>query len=81
MEALFGPGRPLDARRYFLISPDNVDHGKSSKPSEGLKAKFPHYGYGDIVDLQHRLVTEVMGIKRLHAILGLSSPAVRRRDS
>src|SRR5580692_8600797 len=72
IKALFAPGRPLDASRYYLIFPDNVGHGLSSKPSDGLKAKFPNYGYGDIVDLQHRLVTETLGIKRLHAILGMS---------
>jgi homoserine O-acetyltransferase/O-succinyltransferase len=72
MNALFDPGRPLDARRYFLIFPDNVGHGRSSKPSDGLRASFPHYGYRDIVDLQHRLVTQTLGIKRLHAILGMS---------
>jgi homoserine O-acetyltransferase len=72
MQALFDAGRPLDAHRYYLIFPDNVGHGQSSKPSDGLKAGFPNYGYGDIVDLQHRLVTETLGIKHLHAILGLS---------
>jgi homoserine O-acetyltransferase len=72
MESLFAPGRPLDATRYFLIFPDNVGHGKSSKPSDGLKARFPKYGYRDIVDLQHRLVTETLGIEHLHAILGMS---------
>ena len=72
MEALFAPGRPLDATRYFLILPDNVGHGQSSKPSDGLKAAFPKYGYADMVDLQHRLVTEKLGIEHLHAILGMS---------
>jgi homoserine O-acetyltransferase/O-succinyltransferase len=72
MKALLAPGRPLDARRYFLIFPDNVGHGLSSKPSDGLKAKFPSYGYNDMVDLQHRLVTETLDIKHLHAILGMS---------
>ena len=71
-KALFNPGRPLDANRYYLIFPDNVGHGQSSKPSDGLKAKFPNYDYGDIVDLQHKLVTETLGIKHLHAILGMS---------
>src|SRR6202022_1467342 len=47
-------------------------HGPSTKPSDGLRAKFPHYGYNDLVDLQHRLITETLGIKRLHAILGMS---------
>ena len=72
MEALFAPGRPLDATRYFLIFPDNVGHGKSSKPSDGLKGAFPKYGYADMVDLQHRLVTETLGIEHLRAILGMS---------
>jgi homoserine O-acetyltransferase len=72
MQALFGPGRPLSADRFHLIFADSIGHGKSSKPSDGLKARFPHYRYGDIVDLQHRLVTEVLGIRRLRAILGLS---------
>jgi len=71
-KALFDPGRPLDARRYYLIFPDNVGHGRSSKPSDGLRAGFPNYDYGDIVDLQHKLVTETLGIKHLHAILGMS---------
>jgi homoserine O-acetyltransferase len=76
MQALFGPGCPLSAERFYLIFADSVGHGRSSKPSDGLKARFPHYRYGDIVDLQHRLVTEVLGIKRLRAILGLSMGAM-----
>jgi homoserine O-acetyltransferase len=76
MESLFDPGRPLDAKRYFLIFADSVGHGRSSKPSDGLRMAFPKYGYGDIVDLQHRLVTETLGIKRLHAILGISMGAM-----
>jgi homoserine O-acetyltransferase/O-succinyltransferase len=71
-KALFDAGRPLDAHRYYLIFPDSVGHGQSSKPSDGLKAKFPNYDYNDIVDLQHKLVTETLGIKHLHAILGMS---------
>ena len=72
VDALYRPGRPLDARRYFLIFPDNVGHGRSSKPSDGLKAGFPNYGYRDIVDIQHKLVSETLGIKHLHAIIGVS---------
>jgi len=72
MNALFDPGRPLDARRYYLIFADSIGHGRSSKPSDGLKASFPHYRYRDIVDLQHRLVTQTLGIKHLRAILGMS---------
>jgi len=71
-KALFDAGRPLDAHRYYLIFPDSVGHGQSSKPSDGLKAKFPNYDYNDIVDLQHKVVTETLGIKHLHAILGMS---------
>jgi homoserine O-acetyltransferase len=70
--ALFGPGAPFDATRYFVILPDAIGHGRSSKPSDGLRAAFPRYGYGDMVDLQHRLVTEVLGVGRLRAIVGIS---------
>jgi homoserine O-acetyltransferase/O-succinyltransferase len=72
MKALFDPGRPLDAQRYYLIFPDGVGHGRSSKPSDGLRIKFPRYGYADMVDLQHRLVTQTLGIHKLHAIVGVS---------
>ena len=72
MHALFDPGRPLDARRYYVIFPDNVGHGQSSKPSDGMRAQFPKYGYRDIVDLQHKLVTQTLGVRHLHAILGMS---------
>jgi homoserine O-acetyltransferase len=71
-KALFDPNRPLDARRYYLVLPDSVGHGQSSKPSDGLKAGFPNYTYGDMVDVQHKLVTETLGIKHLHAVLGIS---------
>src|ERR1700731_2253673 len=72
IKALFDPDRPLDSRRYYLIFPDILGHGNSSKPSDGLRAKFPRYGYNDLVDLEHKLITETLGIKRLHAILGMS---------
>lgn len=72
IKSLFAEGAPLDADRFYLIFPDNFGHGCSTKPSDGLRAKFPHYGYNDLVDLQHRLVTETLGIKRLRAILGMS---------
>ena len=71
-DALFAPGKPLDVSRYFLIFPDNVGHGLSSKPSDGLRVRFPKYGYGDMVDLQYRLLTQQLGIKHLRAILGMS---------
>src|SRR2546428_2858127 len=57
-EVLFGPGQLLDATRYFIILPDNVGHGQSSKPSNGLRARFPHYAYGDLVTAQFRLSPE-----------------------
>ena len=72
MKALFDPGRPLDARHYFLIFADSIGCGRSSKPSDGLRMKFPRYTYGDMVDLQHKLVAETLRIPRLHAILGMS---------
>ena len=71
-KALYDPGKPLDSRRYYLILPDSVGHGQSSKPSDGLKAKFPNYNYNDIVDLQHKVVTQTLGIRHLHAVIGMS---------
>lgn len=71
-KALFAPGGPLDANRYFVVIPDDIGHGQSSKPSDELKAAFPHYGYGDMVDLQHKLVVETLGITHLRAIVGMS---------
>jgi homoserine O-acetyltransferase/O-succinyltransferase len=69
---LFGPGQPLDAAKYFIILPDAVGAGKSTKPSDGLKAKFPKYNYDDMVTGQYRLVTEGLGIKHLRLVLGNS---------
>ena len=59
---LFGAGQPLDATKFFIVLPDGIGHGKSSKPSDGLHAKFPHYGYLDMVEAQYRLLTE--GLER-----------------
>jgi homoserine O-acetyltransferase len=70
--ALFGPGQPLDAARYFLILPDAIGNGGSTKPSDGLGARFPRYGYEDMVAAQHRLVTEHFGIERLRLVMGIS---------
>lgn len=70
--SLYAPGKPLDPAKYFLVFIDNVGHGRSSKPSDGLHARFPRYGYRDMVDLQHHIVTEALGISHLHAILGMS---------
>ncbi len=69
---LFGPGQPLDAAKYYIILPDAIGHGKSAKPSDGLKAKFPSYDYDDMVSAQYRLVTEGLGIKHLRMVLGNS---------
>ena len=69
---LFGKGQPLDAERYFIILPDALGAGQSSKPSDGLKANFPAYNYNDMVDAQYRLVTEGLGIKHLRLVLGNS---------
>jgi homoserine O-acetyltransferase len=69
---LFGPGQPLDAQRYFIVIPDGIGHGDSSKPSDGLHAKFPHYGYGDMVAAQYRLLTETLGVNHLRLVMGTS---------
>jgi homoserine O-acetyltransferase/O-succinyltransferase len=69
---MFGPGQPLDAAKYFVIIPDALGAGRTAKPSDGLKAKFPKYSYDDMVDAQHRLVTEGLGIKRLRLVMGNS---------
>jgi homoserine O-acetyltransferase/O-succinyltransferase len=69
---LFGPGQLLDERTHYIILPDNLGHGASSKPSDGLRATFPKYGYTDLVHLQHRLVTEHLKVDRLHLVIGTS---------
>jgi homoserine O-acetyltransferase len=69
---LFGPGQPLDSRKYFVILPDALGAGKSSKPSDKLRAKFPQYNYEDMVVAQYRLVKEGLGIKHLRLVLGNS---------
>jgi homoserine O-acetyltransferase len=69
---LFGPGQPLDASRYYIIIPDSVGHGRTSKPSDGLKTKFPRYNYEDMVDAQNRLVNEGLGIRHLRLVIGNS---------
>ena len=69
---LFGPGQPLDAAKYFIILPDAIGAGKSSKPSDGLRAKFPQYNYDDMVAAQYKLVTEGLGLRHLRLVLGNS---------
>ncbi|NVN87535.1 MAG: alpha/beta fold hydrolase [Rhodopseudomonas sp.] len=69
---LFGPGQPLDASKYYVIIPDGIGHGKSAKPSEGMKTAFPKYDYDDMVQAQYRLLTEGLGIKHLRLVIGNS---------
>ena len=69
---LFTIGGLLDADKYFIIIPDNIGHGKSSKPSDGLHAKFPHYCYHDMVRAQYRLLTEQLGVNHLRLVMGTS---------
>jgi homoserine O-acetyltransferase len=70
-DELYGPGQPLDIRRYFIILPDNVGHGNSSKPSDGLKMHFPKYDYDDMVEAQRQMLL-AMGVPRLRLIMGTS---------
>jgi len=69
---LFGPGQALDARKYFLIAGDMIGFGRSSKPSDGLRARFPRYRYIDMVVAQHRVLTEHLGIRHVRLVMGLS---------
>jgi homoserine O-acetyltransferase len=69
---LFGPGQPFDATKYYVIIPDALGHGKSAKPSDGLKTKFPQYNYDDMVDAQYRLLSEGLGIRHVRLIIGNS---------
>ena len=69
---LFGAGQPLDAARYYIILPDAIGHGNSSKPSDGLRAKFPKYDYDDMVDGQYRLLKEGLGVRHLRLVIGNS---------
>jgi homoserine O-acetyltransferase/O-succinyltransferase len=70
--ALFGPGQLLDAAKHFVILPDGIGHGGSSKPSDGLRGRFPHYGYTDMVEAQRRLLVEKLGVGHLRLIVGTS---------
>jgi homoserine O-acetyltransferase/O-succinyltransferase len=71
-DELFAPGAPLDAQRYFIVIPDGIGRGGSSKPSDGLRMSFPHYRYVDMVVATHRLLTERLGLKHLRLVLGTS---------
>ena len=69
---LFLPGQPLDVTKYFIVLPDDIGHGKSSKPSDGLRAKFPHYGYLDMIRAEHQLLTDGLGVNHLRLVMGTS---------
>ena len=69
---LFGPGQLLDTAKYFIVLPDGIGHGGSTKPSDGLHARFPHYGYNDMITAQYRLVTEGLGVNHLRLVMGTS---------
>ena len=69
---LFGPGQLLDTARYYVILPDGIGHGRSSKPSDGLHARFPHYTYDDMVRAHYRLLTERLGVNHLRLVMGTS---------
>jgi homoserine O-acetyltransferase len=70
-DRLFRPGGPLDANKYFIVLPDGIGHGKSSKPSDGLRVKFPRYGYLDMIEAQHRLLQQ-LGVDHLRLVMGTS---------
>ncbi|CAB3756188.1 alpha/beta fold hydrolase [Paraburkholderia humisilvae] len=69
---LFAPGEPLDASRYLIVIPDGLGRGGSSKPSDGMRTNFPHYGYGDVVEANHRLLVEGLKVRHLRLVLGTS---------
>src|ERR1700719_1069739 len=69
---LFGAGQPLDAAKFFIVLPDGIGHGKSSKPSDGMHAKFPRYGYVDMVEAQYRLLTDGLGVNHARLVMGTS---------
>lgn len=71
-DELYGPGQPLDINRYYVILPDNIGHGGSSKPSNGLRMRFPKYDYDDMIAAQHRMLTESLGVTHLRLIMGTS---------
>ena len=69
---LFGPGQALDATKFFIVLPDGIGHGKSSKPSDGMHAKFPRYGYNDMVEAQYRLLVDGLGVNHARLVMGTS---------
>ncbi|MCY4018922.1 MAG: alpha/beta fold hydrolase [Chloroflexi bacterium] len=71
-DELFGPGQLLDGERHYIILPDGIGHGRSSKPSDGMRMGFPRYGYGDMVRAQHQLLSEGLGVDHLYLVMGTS---------
>jgi homoserine O-acetyltransferase/O-succinyltransferase len=69
---LFGAGQPLDATKFFIVMPDGIGHGKSSKPSDGMRAKFPHYGYLDMIEADYRLLMDGLGVNHVRLAMGTS---------
>ena len=69
---LFGSGQPLDAARFFIVLPDGIGHGKSSKPSDGLRGHFPHYGYNDMVQAQYLLLSQGLKVNHARLVMGAS---------
>ncbi len=74
---LYAPGQPLDAQRYFVVIPDGLGRGGSSKPSDGLRMHFPHYGYNDVVEANHQLLVDGLHITHLRLVLGASMGAMQ----
>ena len=72
MSPLFAPGEPLDTSKFYLVFPDGIGHGKSSKPSDGMHMRFPKYTYDDMVDAQHKLLVDGLGVSHLRLIMGTS---------
>jgi homoserine O-acetyltransferase len=68
---LYGAGQPLDIRKFYIILPDEIGHGKSSKPSDGLHMKFPRYDYADMIDADYRVVTEALHVNHLRLVMAL----------
>src|SRR3984957_15474927 len=77
---LFGAGQPLDATKYYIIIPDGIGHGQSSKPSDAMKTAFPKYDYADMVDAQYRLLSEGLGVRHLRLVIGNSMGGMHTWD-
>ncbi|MEO7711972.1 MAG: alpha/beta fold hydrolase [Gemmatimonadaceae bacterium] len=69
---LYGPGQPLDTALHYVVLPDGIGHGRSSRPSQGMRARFPQYTYDDMVDAQHRLLVDGLGVTHLRLVMGTS---------